>query len=245
MRPSGAVVNRLKGHVVRLKLDAEHLGGTGGATPLESPPALDAAHVAEMISSSTRWVDVIRELDLAETTHSYKRLQAIARDAGVTLLRTEHPVICDYRPPAAPPAAALTVSKGTRSEAAIMNALIAAGYNVLIPFGVARYDLVIETAEGFKRVQCKTAHPKSGGAMTFSVCSSSPERARRPYSGEIDFFGVYLPEFDRVYLIPIAEVDGQRKDATFRLRDAAEDPGGAHYAAPYRLVAQVDRALVS
>lgn len=123
-----------------------------------------------------------------------------------------------------------------------MNALIAAGYNVLIPFGVARYDLVIETAAGFERVQCKTGRLTSNRCLTFNLSSRSPEGVQRGYVGEADYFGVFLPVTGDVYLIPMGEVDGCRINANFRLDDGA---GGAHYAAPYRLVAQQDRALVS
>lgn len=59
--------------------------------------------------------------------------------------------------------------------------LVKRGYSILLPFGVnQRYDLVIETRGQFLKVQCKV--------------------------GEVDFFAVYCPETDGVYLIPASEV---------------------------------------
>jgi hypothetical protein len=91
---------------------------------------------------------------------------------------------------------------------------------------------------GFSRVQCKTGRLVPGDRMTFSLRSSSPEGVARNYSGEVDYFGVFLPVSGDAYLIPMGEVDGYRTEAYFRLTDADAAPGGAHYAAPYRLVAR-------
>ena len=236
----------MKGHALRLGIDVTRLGGAVATMPISSPAPLDQAAVAATVSSSMRWAEAIRKLGLAETAHNYKRVQRIAQAAGVCPQTWKPPAIVkDYAPPGVPAPPPVTVGKGVRSEGAVMNALIAAGYNVLIPFGVARYDLVIETVDGFKRVQCKTARVIRGKCMEFNVSSTPPGGRPRPYRGEVEFFGVYLPKTGDVYLIPMEEVQGCSQTACFRLAGAAEDPGGTHYAAPYRLVAQQDRALVS
>lgn len=243
---SSAAIRRVKGHALRLGLDVKHLGGAPAVVPIASPAPLDTPQVVTAVTSSAHWVEAIEKLGLAKTSRNYKRVQAVAGAAGAELRGNVRACTgVGYVPPATPTPPPPTVRKGTRSEGAILSALIGAGYNVLIPFGVARYDLVIETADGFRRVQCKTARLAASECMTFNVNSSSPEGVRRNYSGEIDYFGVFLPETGDVYLIPISEVEGYRHTPHFRLAQADTASGGVHYAAPYRLVAQQDRALVS
>lgn len=88
---------------------------------------------------------------------------------------------------------------------------------VLLPFGEnQRYDLVIDTGNDFIRVQCKTGRLRRG-TVTFHTCSSTyhhPGRntaySRQDYRGEAELFGVYCPENDAVYLVPVHSV-GRRK----------------------------------
>ena len=237
---------RLKGHALRLNLDVSHLGGPPATAPMFSPPPLDRDAVIAAVTSSAHWTEAIRKLGIAVTRHNYKRVQRMAADADAKL--ASHPrslAVENYAPPATPAPPPTTVRKGTWSESAILSGLIAAGYNVLIPFGVARYDLVIETADGFKRVQCKTGRITASGCMTFNLSSSSPEGVQRNYAGEVDYFGVFLPATGGVFLIPIGEVAGYRAMAHFRLAGTGDERSTAHYAARFRLVAQQDRALVS
>jgi hypothetical protein len=97
---------------------------------------------------------------------------------------------------------------GERSEAMVLAAILKEGLPVLIPFGDnQRYDLVVETAQGFVRVQVKTG-AYHRGAVCFWSCSSEAHRggSRRGYQGEAEMFGVYCPHLDRVYFIPVAAV---------------------------------------
>lgn len=93
---------------------------------------------------------------------------------------------------------------GERSEACILAALLKAGKTVLIPFGDnQRYDLVIEEDNNFTRVQCKTGRLKNG-SVGFPVTSRAGGiGTRKSYDGEIDVFGVYCPELDKVYIVPL------------------------------------------
>jgi hypothetical protein len=100
--------------------------------------------------------------------------------------------------------------KGACAEGAVTAALLRVGYNVLTPYTVTRYDLVMEGADGFYRVQCKTARLE-GDALTFSTKSKG-----RRYEGEVDYFGVYEPTSGHVYMIPI-EVVGSRQSVSLRL----------------------------
>jgi hypothetical protein len=103
------------------------------------------------------------------------------------------------------------VDVGHRTEAAILADLVRRGYRILVPFGVnQRYDLVLETDEGFLRVQCKTGRLRDG-VIQFSAISvqSNTRRTRvRGYAGEVDLFAVYCPDNRNVYVIPAEEVSG-------------------------------------
>ena len=133
----------------------------------------------------------------------------------------------------------------------MLSVLLHAGYNVLVPFGVARYDLVIEVGGEFKRVQCKTASLKPGGtAIKFNANSRPPGGTSRSYAGEIDYFGVYWPAEGRVYLVPISDVDGINNLVTLRLVPARNNQErGVRNAADYLLdpmaSSSKDRASVS
>jgi len=107
---------------------------------------------------------------------------------------------------------------GERSEGMILAALLRAGKVVLSPFGDnQRYDLVVDEDGTFIRIQCKTGRVKDG-ALEFVTCSSQAHRGKgtQNYRGQADLFGVYSPDLDKVYLVPVGEV-GTRQ-ANLRLR---------------------------
>jgi hypothetical protein len=107
---------------------------------------------------------------------------------------------------------------GAISEAKVITALVQAGKVIYTPVvNVLPYDLIMEENDGrFYRVQCKT-----GRLIRGTICFA-PHRlraARREtgwvrrvttYEGEVDFFGVYCPENDCTYLVPIEDVKTHR-----------------------------------
>ena len=104
---------------------------------------------------------------------------------------------------------------GDRTAAMVLGRLAGLYESVLIPFGEnTRYDLVVGEGGRFLKVQCKTGRLTSG-AVRFKVCSMyyhHPNKwgktmSTRPYTGEVDFFGVYCPDTDTVYLVPSADVE--------------------------------------
>lgn len=93
--------------------------------------------------------------------------------------------------------------KGNFSEAVITAKLLELGYAVFIPVGGGhRYDLIIETSEGFKKVQVKTGRLEKG-CVIFNTCSNNKGYNRKNYRGEIDLFAVYCQKLNECYLIPI------------------------------------------
>lgn len=100
---------------------------------------------------------------------------------------------------------------GDISEAVAIAAFVKVGMTVLKPFGDnRRYDLVVDISGRFIRVQCKTARLKNG-AVYFEPCSSYVHRggSKKGYRGEIEFFAVYSPDKDRLYVVPVDDV-GER-----------------------------------
>jgi PD-(D/E)XK nuclease superfamily protein len=95
---------------------------------------------------------------------------------------------------------------GSQAEFAIAAALAAAGKQVYVPlFGAhSRVDLVTEDEHGLHRVQCKTSRLRNG-VIFFHTCSNTG-REQKGYQGEADFFGVYSPELQEVFLVPVGEV---------------------------------------
>jgi len=142
---------------------------------------------------------------MGRSAGSYRRVQRIAHKASVSLLGyVPEPEVPLGLPPPLRGSAPSTIDKGTWSEGAVLVALLRLGYNVLIPFGVARYDLVIETAAGFKRVQCKTGQ-KVGGVLVVSTISKG-----KRYVGDVDYFGVHDIASGCVYMVPFEAVGNRR-----------------------------------
>ncbi len=103
---------------------------------------------------------------------------------------------------------------GAITQGEVAAAILAKGWNVLFSiYRVKRYDLVIEDDRGrFFRVQCKTGQLVNGAVIfrPFSQRAAKEEtgwrREAATYEGDIEFFGVYCPDNDKVYLIPIQDV---------------------------------------
>src|SRR5260370_15473704 len=106
-----------------------------------------------------------------------------------------------------------TNKTGDITEHAVMYRLLESGYGVLKPVGqMYRYDLVVEDSEGqFWRIQCKTGWLNADKTtITFAVASTynhnTKTKGRKPYHGEVEYFGVYVEELRKVYLVPADRV---------------------------------------
>ena len=95
---------------------------------------------------------------------------------------------------------------GDIAEAHVIVRLTELGYTILEPRGDnARYDLVIETPEGFKKGQIKNGRLQ-GQTISFNTCSiHGRKRKRRSYEGHIDVFWVYCKGTGKVYEVPISK----------------------------------------
>ncbi|MCL4183238.1 MAG: hypothetical protein KJ011_07300 [Burkholderiaceae bacterium] len=116
-----------------------------------------------------------------------------------------------------------TKSIGDLGVARTLSRLLESGYAVSLPFGDnLRYDLIIDDGQHLLRVQCKTGRLDSKGSIAFPVCSCANHRGRgrRDYRGDIDAFGVYCPDTESVYLVPMSVLNGCRREARLRVHPA-------------------------
>jgi hypothetical protein len=86
------------------------------------------------------------------------------------------------------------------------------GLRVSKPWGeTSRYDFVVESAEGFLRVQVKSTTFVDRGGYSCSVRGASG-----PYKGdEFDFVAVYLIPVDLWYIVPAQLIRGQGSIALY------------------------------
>jgi PD-(D/E)XK endonuclease len=140
---------------------------------------------------------------------------------------------------AAIPAKRTPKSIGENSEGQVLAAFLRAGEVVLLPFGDnQRYDMVLDRDGVFWRVQVKTGRLRNGSVIfsTVSNGSDTGHREYRHYRGAADFFAVYCPDTDKVYLIRVDDcgdrgisfrIDPTRQMRGIRWARDYEYPGGS------------------
>lgn len=98
-----------------------------------------------------------------------------------------------------------TTGRGDETELAVALALARTGKKILRPLSSAtRYDLLVDNEDGtFLRVQCKTGRLRNGCVRFDAFSVSGHSTTSKGYEGQIDAFGVYCPETDTTYLVPI------------------------------------------
>ena len=97
---------------------------------------------------------------------------------------------------------------GENSEGQVLARFLRHGEVVLLPFGDnQRYDMVLDRQGTFLRVQVKTGRYRNGavGFATVSTGSDTAHRQAWHYRGQADYFAVYCPELDTVYMVPVDE----------------------------------------
>lgn len=110
--------------------------------------------------------------------------------------------------------------------------LLRSGIDVYVPLfrPHSRVDLVVVTAERLLRVQCKTSY-RRGEVIVFRTCSNTGN-VEQDYRGDVDAFGVWSPELEQAFLVPISEVATRR--CHLRLGPAANGQRkGTRWAADY------------
>jgi len=106
-----------------------------------------------------------------------------------------------------------TATKGQITESMVLARLVQLGYKCLIPWGHDhRYDIAMDDDRKLVRIQCKTARYleeqgclEFNTAITYARVGGKPH-IRKGYKGEAEYFGVYSPDIDKVYLVSVDEV---------------------------------------
>lgn len=92
---------------------------------------------------------------------------------------------------------------GDVTELRIAAALVASGRTVLRPLSAAApYDLALADGVQITRVQCKTGKMVNG-VIEFRTYTVKRLLGNVGYDGHADAFGVYCPDNDTCYLVPI------------------------------------------
>lgn len=95
---------------------------------------------------------------------------------------------------------------GELSEARILYEFLKNNIVVSKPFGdCCSYDFIIEINKNLYKIQCKTARDKSKNVSlifkTKSLRFNKNNNFTSSYRGKIDFFAVYFPKLDKIYLV--------------------------------------------
>lgn len=130
-----------------------------------------------------------------------------------------------------------TSARGNESAGVILAALLRSGRQVLLPFGDGSpYDLAYDDDGKLVRVECKTGWC-TDGCVIFNVASSQRDtKVRTSYRGRADIFGVYCPELNEVYFVPVEDVG--ENCARLRITPTKNNQAaGVRWAEDYRWVA--------
>lgn len=99
-----------------------------------------------------------------------------------------------------------TYDRGNISESIVLSAYLRAGFTVSIPFGAgAPYDLIVDAGTGLYRIQVKTGWLRKGCILYKTqrrVREAHPYATRRYMESEVDYFAIYYPLTDSIYVVP-------------------------------------------
>lgn len=99
------------------------------------------------------------------------------------------------------------------AETAIIRAATELGIGVSRPLNPERYDLILDLWPRLFRVQCRWAERRADVLVVGCyTCRRGPNGmiVRRYSADEIDGYGVYCPELDRCFFLPIEPFEGKR-----------------------------------
>ena len=109
--------------------------------------------------------------------------------------------------------------KGQATEAIVKSEFVVRGYSLLEPaYDNEPYDFVIEADDKFLRIQAKTARETATGTIQFETVSTkarSDGYVRDDYTGKIDFFAVFAPTLEEVYLVSIEDAAKGKMEIRF------------------------------
>lgn len=104
-----------------------------------------------------------------------------------------------------------TIVQGNAAEAAVLQALTAAGFHVLVPFGGGLpFDLAAAVPGGdLLRIQVKAGRVRRG-CVEFNSASTDHGRGQQDYRGRADVIAVYVPQLSQVFMLPVDDCPTSR-----------------------------------
>ena len=96
--------------------------------------------------------------------------------------------------------------KGDIGEAFFVLASVKRGYYVGKMPQDCPYDYVLDRGDGPKRVQVKFRSLAKNGGVTISSTSASLSSSIEYTTSNVDYFAVYIPDVEELFLIPAEEV---------------------------------------
>jgi hypothetical protein len=132
-----------------------------------------------------------------------------------------------------------TSQQGLISKTAVLNRLVQLGFEALLPWADhLGYDLayyIVEEHRSFGffvhqearliRIQVKTGRiVKDGTCFEFNTVSvttngKGSKHRKRGYAGKAEYFGVYVPDTGKIYMVPVDEAP-KKTDMTLRFKSA-------------------------
>ena len=107
--------------------------------------------------------------------------------------------------------------KGNISELTLIKDLLRNDIKTFTPYGDAQhYDLIIENNDKFSRIQVKTGTSNKDGSISFPPFRTC-KGEYKSYEGDIEYFGIFCPENNKSYLIPIESVGYDNNFSIFRI----------------------------
>jgi hypothetical protein len=188
---SAGAMRSLRSHADRLGLDYSHFTRS---------PRLTEDRLKAAVAVSREWPDVVRKLQI-DGVSAVTAAKGHAARFGIDVSHLESRSTVEV---SAPRPEAANLSRAGSLLAASWFTLC--GLHVAWPLEPARYDLLVDTGNGTRRVQVKTTTSRAG--VTWKVYLSTSRGQRRTYDpDEIDDFFVIDGSF-AYYLIPVAVVGG-------------------------------------
>ena len=136
--------------------------------------------------------------------------------------------------------------KGQATEAVIKAEFVLRDLSVLEPaYDNESYDFVVEILGRFFRIQAKTARATDTGTLQFETVSTKARSSgyvRDDYTGEIDYFAVYAPSVDAIYLVPIGEAAKGKMELRYE-KPANNQMVGVNWHEEYLLDEQLEMGL--
>jgi hypothetical protein len=96
--------------------------------------------------------------------------------------------------------------KGDIGEASFVLAAVKKGYYVGKMPQDCPYDYVLDKGDGPKRVQVKFRSLAKNGTICIHTTSASLSSYKEYTVSTVDYFAVYIPDIDNVFLIPANDV---------------------------------------